>query len=731
MSMLRDLQEKTPVRPPLDLSFGHVFQVSLSDLGKVFNYLDFTLSRPVNSSVQLFSGQYNVTNHTENILVQNNFTALILTIDGVIYSIRVLGPDYADVPLKQIVSEIWGSMYVMKNPGKGNWTYHINAGGPHSVRIEGFTATTHCSECHPNATCEENLGILQCICNDGFIGNGFSCSDIDECAYSWSNNCSLNTGVCINTFGSYKCNCRAGYTMSLANTCVDIDECSRSDLNNCHSLAICINSFGSYSCVCPAGYFGNGFFCTVDECSTGVCGKGMDCVKYNMTYMSCTDPCQYHTVLDEAWRSSSNTYLTRFNCDNDKIGWYRFVGLGGIRMPESCVPELSCDTHAPMWLSGSHPLPTDGIVNRTACAHWSGNCCLWSTTVQIKACRGGYHVYKFNRTPVCSLTYCTDPATVSNSSTCAADEETKWDNGTYKCQCKEEHKVPVLSDLRPELSCEAHAMKATFRKCQLKTLNIHIENIMIKNSSCFLYQDDKINSTISVLSPLQIGKCGMDGGQNHVTYKNTLYFSMEMSGVIIREEELSVNLLCTYKLDLLVSLNTALHPVASSTNISIGGTGQFTAYMALYRESNFLSVYEGPEVVLSTSSVLYIGIFLDGPDSSQYAMVMKNCYATPSDNAEDPVKYYIIQDSCPNKQDSSINVMENGMSSKGRFSVQMFRFLGGYKLVYIHCQITLCDPKSGLCVPYCSGIKSLKESIRYSLKVGPIRINGNPTSGTV
>ncbi|OCT64254.1 hypothetical protein XELAEV_18045356mg [Xenopus laevis] len=712
------------------LSFGHVFQISLSDLGKAFNYLDFALSRPANSSVRLFSGEYSAGNHSDSFPVQSNFTSLIITTDGSIYSIRILGPGSVDVPLKNIVSEIWGSMYVVKYPGKGIWICYIYAGGPHSIRVAGFTVTTRCSECHANATCEETLGILQCSCKDGFIGDGFSCSDVDECAYSWSNNCS--SGICKNTIGSYTCDCRPGYTKSPANTCVDINECSRPDLNNCHALAACINSIGSYSCVCPAGYFGNGFFCSVDECSAGMCGIGMDCIKSNVSF-SCSDPCLYHTVLDEPWRSTTNTYLTRYNCDTDKVGWYRFVGAGGVRMPESCVPELSCDTHAPMWISGSHPLLSDGIVNRTACAHWSGNCCLWSTTVFIKACLGGYHVYKLNRTPVCHLTYCTDPSTVSDSPTCAADEVKKSINGTYQCQCKDEYKVSALSEIRPTLTCENQAVRATFQKCQLKTLNIDVQSINLKNSRCFLYKEDNTTNTISILSPLQMDRCGMQLIRNdtHVTYTNTLYLSMESGDLIIRNEELVVKLSCTYQLNMQVSLNTVLHPFVSSTNISIGGTGQFTAYMALYKDNGYLSVYEGAEVLLSSSSILYIGVFLDGVDLSQYAVVMGNCYATPSSNADDPMKYYIIQNSCPNRQDPSITVMENGASSKGRFSVQMFKFIGDHNLVYLYCQIHLCDLKSGSCAPVCSGIRSLSlGDSDYSLSVGPIKRQDHLISGT-
>ncbi|KAM4631552.1 uromodulin-like [Discoglossus pictus] len=717
-------------------SFGHVFQVSLSDLGKVFNYLDFTLSRPANTSTRLFSGEYTVGNHSDSFPVAETFAALIITTDGVIYSLRVVGPDSIDLEIKEIISEIWGSMYLLKTPDKGVWTMYIYAGGPHSVRVEGFTATNisttaDCSKCHPNATCGVDMGFLECSCGDGFIGDGFTCSDIDECAYSWSNNCSL--GFCVNTFGSYECRCPVGYT-TIGSVCVDADECSNSTLNSCHPLATCRNGLGSYSCACPIGYFGDGFSCEVDECLKGVCGHEMECIKSKGSY-SCSDPCSNYTLLNDAWRSATNVYGSHGNCDKDKLGWYRFMGSGGVRMPEYCVPEFSCNTAAPLWLSGSHPLLSDGIVNRTVCAHWSSSCCLWSTDVKIKACSDGYHVYKLNGTPFCSLSYCTDPASVNESLTCGADEEWKLSDGAYGCHCKDKYKVSAIADIRPELTCGVRSMKASFHKCQLKSLNLKIKNIFLKDSGCFGFQDDNVTNEFSLLSSLQAGTCGIQLLKNktHATYVNTLYLTLTPEGIITREEEVSIIISCSYQLNMIVSLETAVNPILSSTNITVEGTGQFTGHLALYQDSSYLSPYEGLEVVLSSKSILYIGAVIDGTDPSEYALVMKNCYATPTRNANDSIKYYLIKDSCPNKQDSTINVIENGVSSQGRLSVKIFKFIGEYNLVFLHCQLSLCDLKTSNCTPSCSGGRSLASPDGQSvvLGVGPIVRQDSSSSSAV
>ncbi|XP_030067927.1 uromodulin [Microcaecilia unicolor] len=706
-------------------SFGHVFQVSLSDLGKVFNHLDFTLSRPVNSSIRLFSGDFNSNGtHSESFKVAQKYNALIITTDGFIPNIRVVGPDGVEAQVKQTVSETWGSMSLVKNPLEGIWILHIQAGSPHSVRVEGFTAantssTAHCSECHTNATCEEYLGIRECSCKDGFIGDGFSCSDIDECAYSWSYNCSL--GYCVNTIGSYDCRCSTGYTMVSGHTCIDIDECSRPDLNQCHPQAICRNYNGYYTCRCSNGYYGDGYHCEINECRPEPCAFGKECIKTFGSHF-CSDPCFNHTVLNEFWRSTS--YGAGSNCDNGKKGWYRFTGSGGTRMLESCVPTHTCNTHAPVWLKGAHPVDADGIVNRTACAHWKGNCCHWSTTVQIKSCPGGYHVYKLNGTPVCSLTYCTDPSYTDSSCHCTADEECKLVNGTLGCYCKNNHGSYDVENLRPALKCGNNELKVSFPMCQLENLALNPKSIHLRDSSCVGFEERNYTNLFSLVTSIQERQCGTESvkNQTHVTYTNIAYLPPRVDTFIVRDKEVKISFSCTYPLDMKLSLETALRPMMSTVNISVGGTGQFIARMALYKDQNYISPYEGSEVVLSTTAILYVGAVLEVGDTSQFVLVLKNCYATPTRNSTDPMKYLIIKDSCPNKQDPTIRVAENGVSIQGRFSIQLFKFVGDYDLVYLHCEIHLCDTKATACAPTCSGLQSRRSAVEadYSVVVGPI-----------
>ncbi|XP_020821063.1 uromodulin isoform X2 [Phascolarctos cinereus] len=565
------------------------------------------------------------------------------------------------------------------------------------ITADDFAENRSCSNCHSNASCAVTNGSLICSCLEGFTGDGFICSDVDECAFLGGHNCSASN--CVNTIGSYYCSCPDGFLLTPENVCEDIDECSDPNLG-CHPLAICNNSPGNYSCVCLPGYFGDGHQC---HCSPGSCGPGLDCITESDGSRICVDPCQNYILLDEYWRST--TYRAGYYCDSLRQGWYRFVGRGGVSMPETCVPTGRCNTAAPMWLNGAHPSSNDGIVNRTACAHWNGDCCLWESEVQVKACVGGFYVYNLASPPECNLAYCTDPSSVEGTcNACGLDEDCKAVNGNWTCQCKQLSAITDIANLKPDLSCEASHIKVSLNKCLLENMGFEQIYTYLKDSACAGFEEKDNQSWVSVVTPVQDGPCGttLTKNQTHAIYSNTLYLSDE---IIIRDTNININFQCAYPLDMLVSLQTAVQPIISSLNISVGGTGMFIVRMALFRSPTYTLPFEGSSVALSTEAILYVGTILERGDSVQFVLLMTNCYATPSSNATDPLKYFIIRDRCPRTQDPTIQVAENGVSSQGRFSVQVFKFAGNHDLVYLHCEVSLCDPRNEHCKPSCSGTR--------------------------
>uniref|UniRef100_A0A8C6SH00 Tectorin alpha n=1 Tax=Neogobius melanostomus TaxID=47308 RepID=A0A8C6SH00_9GOBI len=217
----------------------------------------------------------------------------------------------------------------------------------------------------------------------------------------------------------------------------------------------------------------------------------------------------------------------------------------------------------------------------------------------------------------------------------------------------------------------------------------------------------------------------------HIMYKNTVWIeSVNNTGnVITRDKTINVEFSCAYELDLKISLETVLKPMLSVINLTLPTQeGNFITKMALYKNASYRNPYREGEVVLSTRDVLYVGVFVEGADENQLILIVNMCWATPSRFSGDRLRYIIIERGCPNTKDSTIGMAENGVGMTCRFHVTVFKFIGDYDEVHLHCDVTLCDSDTNACKVNCphkrrmySERSDLKEHI---LSVGPIRRRG-------
>ena len=145
-----------------------------------------------------------------------------------------------------------------------------------------------CSKCSADALCEESG---DCVCKDGFSGNGLECADIDECGKGLDN-CSIDA-ACTNTPGGFTCACNPGYKGD-GFDCKDVDECAQAGLNNCSAVATCTNTDGGFTCACNDGFSGDGVTCKGDKQFGEACGIPEECASGiclndpNMCTISCT-----------------------------------------------------------------------------------------------------------------------------------------------------------------------------------------------------------------------------------------------------------------------------------------------------------------------------------------------------------------------------------------------------------------------------------------------------------
>ncbi|XP_024298640.2 nidogen-1-like [Oncorhynchus tshawytscha] len=118
--------------------------------------------------------------------------------------------------------------------------------------------------CGSHTVCNNQPGTFRCECVDGFqfASNGKTCVEmdrpIDHCQRG-TNNCDIpERARCSYTGASaYICSCLSGFVGD-GHTCQDIDECEQ---GRCHQDAVCYNAQGSFTCQCRPGFHGDGFQC--------------------------------------------------------------------------------------------------------------------------------------------------------------------------------------------------------------------------------------------------------------------------------------------------------------------------------------------------------------------------------------------------------------------------------------------------------------------------------------
>ena len=114
------------------------------------------------------------------------------------------------------------------------------------------------------------LSVPGCLCPTGYeTGIENLCVDIDECK-DFKHDCDWRAD-CINTDASFECVCKYGFQGDGYN-CTDIDECL--SITDCSSQASCVNEEGFYNCECNSGFFGDGFGANgcsdIDECAAEI-----------------------------------------------------------------------------------------------------------------------------------------------------------------------------------------------------------------------------------------------------------------------------------------------------------------------------------------------------------------------------------------------------------------------------------------------------------------------------
>ncbi|XP_047433599.1 deleted in malignant brain tumors 1 protein-like [Mugil cephalus] len=213
------------------------------------------------------------------------------------------------------------------------------------------------------------------------------------------------------------------------------------------------------------------------------------------------------------------------------------------------------------------------------------------------------------------------------------------------------------------------------------------------------------------------GACGniLRTNRTHAIYSNSLFIYPTNTSFAV---PVSLPFSCAYSLDTDTSLNVAIRPELSLAGGISGSGPKASASMYLFRDSSYTETYPAGRVTLPVGSPLYVGVFVDRRDPS-FTLVLEDCFATHSSSPNDPTQYPLIHNKCPTSR-QQVSVTESGSSLQARFSALLFPFQDGYRDIYLHCGLSLCDRRISYCVPNCRS--RTQRSVSRSAYLKPITI---------
>ncbi|XP_033101698.1 uncharacterized protein LOC117104902 [Anneissia japonica] len=576
--------------------------------------------------------------------------------------------------------------------------------------------------CENGATCVDKPDYFQCICAPGFSGyycetninecdsspcaNGGFCIDqadgfVCECARGYAQpNCKTeinecesdpcqNGGECVDKMNSFKCKCKEGYKGKLC----------QNDRNECYNLpckngGTCVNTFGSYDCICETGFIGKNCAANEDDCLSTPCMNGATCID-KVGGVTCKCPSGYEGEFCESDINEcfGNPCKHGGTC-TDKIDGFAC----------SCIKGYTgnvCETDIDECMSD--PCQNGGVcvdrVNSYACVCAPGfegfNCdidrdeCLSNPCLNEGECKDRANGYD------CICPY------YRTGQHCESYVITGWDDVMAA-----ELQQPEMIMISPP-SGEVHAAEAVCMETYMIVYiakkffgDIKAEEITLTDRNCVGARHNATHFSIGAA----YGKCGTvaDEKGSHVIFRNEIKFphdsELNDNGISLPD---AIHVECIMGSNADVSINYI--PQIDNVIVDEKGYGNLEFGLNMYRDSSYRYTKDEFPADIAMEDRIYFGTRLYSRPELQ--LFIESCIASPSSirQAADSA-YTFIENGC--SLDPTLTFHTSPSTTEVRFSIEALSFVDFdvEPMVYIHCQVKLCDMKnvSSECIADCS-----------------------------
>ncbi|KAI7796690.1 putative deleted in malignant brain tumors 1 protein-like [Triplophysa rosa] len=338
--------------------------------------------------------------------------------------------------------------------------------------------------------------------------------------------------------------------------------------------------------------------------------------------------------------------------------------------------------------------------------------------------------FVWTQTTVAPSTVVRDPCSELN---CTQDEWCGENIGVYGCFCNNNnnnnnnnsHLLSGSDTFDIYETCESSSGFMSLSRCQLFEAGFSADVLHLNDPSC---RGTVQNGRVEFRFDNDDHICGtkLVANGTHFIYENFILSDPDLTGLdfpISRKRFLKLRFSCIYHQTQALSMD--IHPLGSIVNRNLQGLGTYQIRMIPYRDAVFSDPFTG-SVDVELNDPIFVEVHVDGVDDRQFASVIDTCWATPVNDPQSSFRWDLIVDECPNPNDDTVELLQNGVSTSSRFSFRTFTFTADSTKVYLHCKIHLCLLTNNTCSSQCYPGRHLRvgRSLDFhdtaSISMGPL-----------
>uniref|UniRef100_A0AAV2JZX2 ZP domain-containing protein n=1 Tax=Knipowitschia caucasica TaxID=637954 RepID=A0AAV2JZX2_KNICA len=249
--------------------------------------------------------------------------------------------------------------------------------------------------------------------------------------------------------------------------------------------------------------------------------------------------------------------------------------------------------------------------------------------------------------------------------------------------------------------CRGLGATLTMATCLLEERGVDYNTLHMNDQSC-VGRVDNVTHMVT-FSFDEINTCGsvVKSNGSNIIYENSIKTQNSSNfGIITRHEDAQVQLSChieqpdTQSVGIRVKDSSVMMEMES-------GEWKYNLTMTVFMDEDHKKLLTS-DMEIEVDQRLYLELAADGLDEKLLSLVLDSCWATPEPSPKSSLKYGIVGGGCPNPQDKSVTITNNGEGLSVDLSFSMFQFTSRSGNVYLHCQATLCVNEEGPCAPVVS-----------------------------